>query len=198
MLVTTKEMLLDAQKNHYAVGAFNVEDLEFVMAVLAAAEERRSPVIMQTTPSTVKYAGLDYFVGLVYAAAENADVPVALHLDHGSSYELACQCMENGYTSVMIDGSKHSFEDNIALTKQVVDYAHQFNVTVEGELGRLAGVEEEPIFQMASQLLSNRSEYDKMAHAVNPYGDGRACRRIADAIAWHFGLRKEPPEAFGA
>ena len=87
MLVTTKEMLLDAQKNHYAVGAFNVEDLEFVMAVLAAAEERRSPVIMQTTPSTVKYANLDYFYGMVHAAAKNASVPVALHLDHGRSEE---------------------------------------------------------------------------------------------------------------
>ena len=102
--VTTKKMLQDAQDGHYAVGAFNVENMEMVMAVIEAAEEMNAPVIMQTTPSTVKYAGLDYYLANVKAAAERADIPVALHLDHGSSYGLAMQALRTGYTSIMIDG----------------------------------------------------------------------------------------------
>lgn len=143
MLVTTKEMLLDAQKNHYAVGAFNVEDLEFVMAVLAAAEERRSPVIMQTTPSTVKYANLDYFYGMVHAAAKNASVPVALHLDHGDGFERCMQAMHAGYTSVMIDGSHESFEDNIKITESVARVGTAMGIPVEAELGRVGGKEDD-------------------------------------------------------
>ena len=127
-LVTTEKMLKDAQAGHYAVGAFNVENLEFVMAVLAAAEETKSPVIMQTTPGTIKTAGLDYFYGMVKAAAERASVPVALHLDHGDGYDRCMQAFRTGYTSVMIDGSHESFEDNIALTKSVAD-----GPAVEGE-----------------------------------------------------------------
>ena len=143
MLVTTKEMLLDAQKNHYAVGAFNVENLEFVMAVLAAAEETKSPVIMQTTPGTIKSAGLDYFYGMVKAAAERASVPVALHLDHGDGYDRCMQALRIGYTSVMIDGSHESFEDNIALTKSVADAGRAMGVPVEAELGKVGGKEDD-------------------------------------------------------
>ena len=142
-LVTTTEMFKKAYDGGYAVGAFNVENLEFVMAVLAAAEETKSPVIMQTTPGTIKTAGLDYFYGMVKAAAERASVPVALHLDHGDSFELCKSCIDMGFSSVMIDGSHLPYEENVALTKKVVDYAHQFDVTVEGELGVLAGVEDE-------------------------------------------------------
>ena len=101
-LVTTNEMLKKAQAGHYAVGAFNVENMEMVMAVIKAAEEMNSPVIMQTTPSTVKYAGLDYYLAMVRTAAERASVPVAIHLDHGSSFELAMQALRTGYTSIMI------------------------------------------------------------------------------------------------
>ena len=133
MLVTTKEMLLDAQKNHYAVGAFNVENLEFVMAVLAAAEETKSPVIMQTTSGTIKKTGLDYFYGLVKAAAERASVPVALHLDHGDGYDRCMKALRTGYTSVMIDGSHESFEDNIALTKSVADAGAAMGIPVEAK-----------------------------------------------------------------
>ncbi len=143
MLVTTREMLLDAQENHYAVGAFNVESLEFVMAVIKAAEEQNSPVIMQTTPSTVKYAGLDYFVGLVYAAAENADVPVALHLDHGSDFDLCLNAMHAGYTSVMIDGSHDTFEDNIRKTEAVARVGASIGIPVEAELGKVGGKEDD-------------------------------------------------------
>lgn len=143
MLVTTKEMLLDAQKNHYAVGAFNVENLEFVMAVLAAAEETKSPVIMQTTPGTIKTAGLDYFYGMVAAAAARTDVPVALHLDHGDGYDRCMQAFRTGYTSVMIDGSHESFEDNIALTASVARAGAAMGVPVEAELGKVGGKEDD-------------------------------------------------------
>lgn len=143
MLVTTKEMLLDAQANHYAVGAFNVENLEFVMAVLAAAEELKSPVIMQTTPGTVKYAGLDYFYGMVSAAAARASVPVALHLDHGDGYDRCMQALRTGYTSVMIDGSHVGFEENIALTASVARAGKAMGVPVEAELGKVGGKEDD-------------------------------------------------------
>mgnify|MGYP003071755516 CR=1 FL=1 len=142
-LVTTEKMLKDAQAGHYAVGAFNVENLEFVMAVLAAAEETKSPVIMQTTPGTIKTAGLDYFYGMVKAAAERASVPVALHLDHGDGYDRCMQAFRTGYTSVMIDGSHESFEDNIALTKSVADAGRAMGVPVEAELGKVGGKEDD-------------------------------------------------------
>lgn len=142
-LVTTKKMLLDAQKNGYAVGAFNVENMEMVMAVVSAAEETKSPVIMQTTPSTVKYAGFDYFYANVKVAAQKANVPVAIHLDHGNSFELAMKAYRTGYTSIMIDGSHGSFEENIALTKSVVDVCKNGNVPVEAELGKVGGKEDD-------------------------------------------------------
>lgn len=142
-LVTTKEMLLDAQKGNYAVGAFNVENMEMVMAVMEAAEELKSPVIMQTTPSTVKYAGLDYFLANVKAAAERVSVPVAMHLDHGSSFELAMQAYRTGYTSIMIDGSHESFEGNIAVSKAVADACAPSGIPVEAELGKVGGKEDD-------------------------------------------------------
>lgn len=142
-LVTTKQMLLDAQANGYAVGAFNVENMEMVMAVVGAAEEQKSPVIMQTTPSTVKYADFDYFYANVKVAAEKASVPVAIHLDHGDSFDLAMKAYRTGYTSIMIDGSHGSFEDNIALTKSVVEVCKNGNVPVEAELGKVGGKEDD-------------------------------------------------------
>lgn len=142
-LVTTKQMLLDAQKGNYAVGAFNVENMEMVMAVMEAAEELKSPVIMQTTPSTVKYAGLDFFLANVKAAAERASVPVAMHLDHGSSFELAMQAYRTGYTSIMIDGSHESFEGNIAVSKAVADACGASGIPVEAELGKVGGKEDD-------------------------------------------------------
>ena len=142
-LVTTKELLLDAQKNGYAVGAFNVENMEMVQAVIAAAEELRSPVIMQTTPSTLKYAEPEYFYANVAAAAKMASVPVVMHLDHGSSYELAMRAYRAGYTSIMIDGSHSRLEENIAITKEVVRACHAGNVPVEAELGKVGGKEDD-------------------------------------------------------
>lgn len=142
-LVTTKQMLLDAQAGNYAVGAFNVENMEMVMAVMEAAEELKSPVIMQTTPSTVKYAGLDFFLVNVKAAAERASVPVAMHLDHGSSFELAMQAYRTGYTSIMIDGSHGSFEENVAVSKAVADACAPSGIPVEAELGKVGGKEDD-------------------------------------------------------
>ena len=142
-LVTTKELLLDAQKNGYAVGAFNVENMEMVQAVIEAAEELRAPVIMQTTPSTLKYADPEYFYANVAAAAKKATVPVVMHLDHGSSYELAMKAFRAGYTSIMIDGSHSVLEENIAITKEVVRACHAGNVPVEAELGKVGGKEDD-------------------------------------------------------
>ena len=142
-LVTTKELLLDAQKKGYAVGAFNVENMEMVQAVIQAAEELRSPVIMQTTPSTLKYAQPEYFYANVAAAAKNASVPVVMHLDHGSSFELAMHAFRVGYTSIMIDGSHSPLEENIAITREVVRACHAGNVPVEAELGKVGGKEDD-------------------------------------------------------
>ena len=142
-LVTTKELLLDAQKRGYAVGAFNVENMEMVQAVIAAAEELRSPVIMQTTPSTLKYADPELFYANVAAVAKKATVPVVMHLDHGSSFELALRAFRAGYTSIMIDGSHSVLEENIAITKAVVDACHAGNVPVEAELGKVGGKEDD-------------------------------------------------------
>lgn len=142
-LVTTNEMLRKAQEGHYAVGAFNVENMEMVMAVIKAAEEMNAPVIMQTTPSTIRYAGLDYYLAMVRTAAERASVPVAMHLDHGNSFELAMQALRTGYTSIMIDGSHESFEENIALTRRVVDACAPSAISVEAELGKVGGKEDD-------------------------------------------------------
>lgn len=142
-LVTTKDLMLDAQKNHYAIGAFNAENMEMVQAIIAAAEELRAPVIVQTTPGTLKYASPAMFHAMVAAAASEASVPVVMHLDHGSSYELAMQAFRAGYTSVMIDGSHESFEDNIALTKSVADAGACMGVPVEAELGKVGGKEDD-------------------------------------------------------
>ncbi|MGN0251815.1 MAG: ketose-bisphosphate aldolase [Oliverpabstia sp.] len=142
-LVTSKEMLLDAQKGGYAVGAFNVENMEMVKAVIAAAEELQAPVMLQTTPSTIKYGTVETYAAIVAAEAKKASVPVCLHLDHGSSYELAVQCMENGYTSVMIDGSKENLEGNIAVSAKVVEAAKLKGIPVEAELGKVGGKEDD-------------------------------------------------------
>lgn len=142
-LTTTKQILKKAQEGHYAVGAFNVENMEMVMAVISAAEEMNAPVIMQTTPSTVKYAGLDYFLANAKVAASRAKVPVVMHLDHGSSFELAAQALRTGYTSIMIDGSHSDFESNIAVSKAVVDMCRPSGVAVEAELGKVGGKEDD-------------------------------------------------------
>ena len=142
-LVTTKEMFEKAMKGHYAIGAFNINNMEFIQAITEAADEAKSPVILQVSSSAIKYAQIKYLTKMVEAAVESTNIPIALHLDHGPDFETCKMCIDNGFTSVMIDGSKYDFEENVALTKKVVDYAHSKGVVVEAELGKLAGIEDE-------------------------------------------------------
>ena len=142
-LVTTTEMFKKAYSGGYAVGAFNVNNMEIIQAITEAAGEEKSPVILQVSAGARKYAKHNYLMKLIEAAALEVDIPMALHLDHGADFEICKACIDGGFTSVMIDGSKYSFEDNIALTKKVVEYAHAHGVVVEGELGKLAGIEDD-------------------------------------------------------
>ncbi len=141
-LVTTTEMFEKAYKGGYAIGAFNVNNMEIIQGITEAAMQEKSPVILQVSAGARKYAKHNYLVKLVEAALLETDLPIALHLDHGENFDICKACVDGGFSSVMIDGSKYSFEENIALTKQVVDYAHSKGVVVEGELGRLAGIED--------------------------------------------------------
>ena len=142
MLVTGKEILQDAHKNNYAVGAFNVNNMEIVQAIIEAAEETNSPVILQASQGGLKYAGVEYIAELGKLAARNAKVPVAVHLDHGTDFEQVMLCIRHGFTSVMIDGSRFNLEDNIAITKKVIEVAHAVGVSVEAELGKIGGTED--------------------------------------------------------
>ena len=143
-LVNTKKMFEHAYKNPNAVGAFNVNNMEIVQGITEACKEANAPVILQVSKGARAYANHTYLVKLVEAAVKECpEIPIALHLDHGPDFETCKSCIDGGFTSVMIDGSAHSFEDNIALTKKVVEYAHERGVTVEGELGTLAGIEDE-------------------------------------------------------
>ena len=142
-LVNSTEMFKKAYEGGYAIGAFNVNNMEIIQGITEAAKDLNAPLILQVSSGARKYANHTYLVKLVEAAVAETDLPICLHLDHGDTFELCKSCIDGGFTSVMIDGSHHSFEDNIALTKQVVDYAHAHGVTVEGELGRLAGIEDD-------------------------------------------------------
>ena len=142
-LVTTKEMFKKAYEGGYAIGAFNVNNMEIIQGITEAAKEDNAPLILQVSAGARKYAKLAYLVKLVEAALVDTDLPIALHLDHGADFDICKSCIDGGFSSVMIDGSKHSFEDNIALTKRVVEYAHAHGVVVEGELGKLAGIEDD-------------------------------------------------------
>ncbi|MCT4633246.1 MAG: class II fructose-1,6-bisphosphate aldolase [Firmicutes bacterium] len=142
-LVTTKEMFEKAYKGGYAVGAFNVNNMEIIQGIVDAAKETNAPLILQVSAGARKYANPIYLRKLVEAAVEDTGLDIALHLDHGDSFEICKQCIDDGFTSVMIDGSALPYEENVALTKKVVEYAHERGVVVEAELGKLAGVEDE-------------------------------------------------------
>ena len=142
-LVGTNEMFKKALAGGYAIGAYNVNNMEILQAIAEAAEETRSPIILQVSAGARKYANQTYLVKLVEAALETTTVPIALHLDHGADFEICKACIDGGFSSVMIDGSRFSFEENVAVTKKVVDYAHERGVSVEAELGKLAGVEDD-------------------------------------------------------
>ena len=143
MLVTGIEILQDAHKNNYAVGAFNVNNMEIVQAIIEAAEETNSPVILQASQGGLKYAGVEYIAELGKLAARKAKVPVALHLDHGTDFDQVMLCIRHGFSSVMIDGSKYELKENIAITKKVIEVAHAVGVSVEAELGKIGGTEDD-------------------------------------------------------
>ena len=142
-LVTTKEMFKKAYAGHYAVGAFNINNMEIIQAITEAAAEERSPVILQVSAGARKYAKHVYLMALAKAAIEDSGIDLALHLDHGADFDICKSCIDGGFSSVMIDGSHHPYEENVALTRKVVEYAHAHGVVVEGELGVLAGIEDE-------------------------------------------------------
>ena len=142
-LVTTTEMFKKAYAGHYAIGAFNINNMEIIQAIAEAAGEAKSPVILQVSAGARKYAKQEYLLALAKAAIADSGIDLALHLDHGADFEICKACIDGGFTSVMIDGSHYSFDENIEVTKKVVEYAHAHGVVVEGELGRLAGVEDD-------------------------------------------------------
>lgn len=174
MLVTNKEILSAAMAKDYAVGAFNINNLEALLAIVESSVEERSPVIVATTPSAIKYAGLEYLATMVKTAGTLTPRPMALHLDHGTDVETVSKCIDVGFTSVMIDGSHLNFEENISLTKHVVGLAHPKGVSVEGELGRLAGVEESTVEEKeailtdpkAAEAFVERTDVDALAVAI--------------------------------
>ncbi|NLJ77558.1 MAG: class II fructose-1,6-bisphosphate aldolase [Peptococcaceae bacterium] len=157
-LIGVVEMLKNAEAGGYAVGAFNCNNMEIVQAIVAAAEAENSPVIMQASQGAIKYAGLDYIVAMANLAAEHTHVPVALHLDHGTSYEQAVRCIHAGFSSVMIDGSKLPLDENIRLTRRVLDVARAVGVSVEAELGKIGGTEDDIVVSERDALLTDPEE----------------------------------------
>lgn len=159
-LVDTKKMFEMAYKNGYAIGAFNVNNMEITQGIVQAVAETKSPLILQISRGARSYASMPYLKAIIdVAVAENPEIPIAMHLDHGDTFETCKQCVDDGFTSVMIDGSHHPFEENIRVTKEVVDYAHAHGVVVEAELGQLGGIEEDVV---------GISEEDVMNHLTNP------------------------------
>ena len=184
-IVTTKEMFRKAYEGGYAVGAFNVNNMEIVQGITEAAAEVKAPVILQVSRGARAYANHTYLVKLVEAAEQETGLPIALHLDHGDSFELCKSCVDCGFSSVMIDGSSLPYDENVALTKKVVEYAHQFDVTVEGELGVLAGVEDE----VASEV----SHYTKPEEVID-FTTKTGVDSLAISIGTSHGAYKFKPE----
>ena len=188
-LVTTKEMFEKAMAGHYAIGAFNVNNMEIIQGIVDAAKEQSSPVILQASSGAIKYARVNYLMKMVEAAVEEApNIPIALHLDHGPDFETCKMCIDAGFTSVMIDGSKYDFEENVALTKQVVEYAHSHGVVVEAELGKLAGIEDDV----------NVAEDDAMytdPEQAKEFVERTGCDSLAIAIGTSHGAYKFKGEA---
>ena len=187
-LVTTTEMFKKAYDGGYAVGAFNVNNMEIVQGITEAAGELKAPVILQVSKGARAYANHTYLVKMVEAAViNNPDIPIALHLDHGDSFEVCKSCIDGGFTSVMIDASSKSFEENIALTKQVVEYAHDHGVVVEAELGTLAGVEDEVVVESGNESYTHPEEVEEFVSRTG-------CDSLAIAIGTSHGAYKFTPE----
>lgn len=187
-LVTSKEMFKKSIKEGFAVGAFNINNMEFVQAIMDAAANQNSPVILQTSSSAIKYARIPYLKNMVEAGLEEHDIPVVLHLDHGPDFETCKLCVDSGYTSVMFDGSKYDFETNVKLTKEVVDYAHAHGVVVEAELGKLAGIEDDV------NVAENDAMYTEPNQALE-FVERTGCDSLAIAIGTSHGAYKFKGEA---
>ena len=185
-LVTTKEMFEKAYHGGYAIGAFNVNNMEIVQGITEAAKELNAPLILQVSKGARKYANHTYLMKLVEAAVIETGLPIALHLDHGDSFELCKSCIDGGFTSVMIDASSKPFEDNIALTRHVVDYAHDHGVVVEAELGTLAGIEDEV------NVSAEESSYTR-PEDVQEFVERTGCDSLAIAIGTSHGAYKFKP-----
>ena len=193
-LVTTKEMFKKAYEGKYAIGAFNINNMEIIQAITEAAAEAKSPVVLQVSAGARKYAKHEYLMALAKAAVADSGVDLALHLDHGADFEICKSCIDGGFTSVMIDGSHHSYEDNVALTRKVVEYAHERGVVVEGELGVLAGVEDDVVAEHSSYTrpeevedFVTRTGVDSLAISIGTsHGaykfTAKQCTRNADGI----------------
>ena len=193
-LVTTKEMFKKAYEGKYAIGAFNINNMEIIQAITEAAAEAKSPVVLQVSAGARKYAKHEYLMALAKAAVADSGVDFALHLDHGADFEICKSCIDGGFTSVMIDGSHHSYEDNVALTRKVVEYAHERGVVVEGELGVLAGVEDDVVAEHSSYTrpeevedFVTRTGVDSLAISIGTsHGaykfTAKQCTRNADGI----------------
>ncbi len=188
-LVTTKEMFEKSMKEGYAIGAFNVNNMEIIQAIVDAAAEANSPVILQASSSAIKYARINYLMKMVQAAIEeHPNVPVAIHLDHGPDFETCKMCIDAGFTSVMIDGSKYDFEENVAITKKVVEYAHSKGVVVEAELGKLAGIEDDVNVSSADAMYTDPAQAQEFVERTG-------CDSLAIAIGTSHGAYKFKGEA---
>lgn len=187
-LVTTKEMFEKSMKEGFAIGAFNVNNMEIIQAIVDAASEENSPVILQASSSAIKYARPNYLKKMVEAAIEETNIPIALHLDHGPDFETCKACIDAGFTSVMIDGSKYDFEENIALTKKVVDYAHERGVVVEAELGKLAGIEDDVNVASSDAMYTDPEQ-------AKEFVERTGCDSLAIAIGTSHGAYKFKGEA---
>ena len=182
-LVTSTEMFKKAYEGHYAVGAFNVNNMEIIQGIVAAAQAEKSPLILHVSAGARKYANHIYLMKLVEAAVEDTSLPICLHLDHGEDFEICKACVDGGFTSVMIDGSKHPFEENIEITRRVVEYAHERGVVVEAELGKLAGVED------AVKVAAKDATYTDPDQAVE-FVERTGCDSLAIAIGTSHGAYK--------
>ncbi len=187
-LVTTKNMFEKSMKEGFAIGAFNINNMEIIQGIVDAASEKNSPVILQVSSSAIKYARMPYLMKMVEAAVETTNIPIALHLDHGPDFETCKECVDAGFTSVMIDGSKYSFEENVELTKKVVEYAHSKGVVVEAELGKLAGIEDDV------NVAANDAMYTDPEQAKE-FVERTGCDSLAIAIGTSHGAYKFKGEA---
>lgn len=195
-LVNTKKMFKMAYKNGYAIGAFNVNNMEITQGIISAVAEKKAPVILQISRGARKYASMSYLRSIIdVAVRENPDIPICMHLDHGDTVEICKQCVDDGFTSVMIDASHNPFAENIKLTKEVVDYAHKYNVTVEAELGQLGGIEEDVVGVGHDDVAKHLTDPDQVVEFYEKTG----CDSLAVACGTSHGAFKfktEPKLAF--